>query len=353
MAGAIFSVAFIDWEKEPQTQPQPIRPLKTMVIESFEEIPGRRYPGKVQAVQQVNLSFEVAGTIIELPVNDGDQVEQGQLLAKLDPRDYQNNLDAAIAERQRSETQLERVTRAAQSGAVSQQDLTDAQAAFDVADARVNVMQKALEDTELYASFSGVIANTFVENHQSVQAKQAILSLQDVSAVDIEVNVPEERIALSSRTKGMFGYRAVFDYLPDREFDVELKEYATEADPLTQTFAVTFTMIAPEDLSILPGMTSTIVPYRLLDQAGEPVIAVPLDVVPVDGQGTYYVWQVSQVDQDLYAVHRTNVQVGEMIGDTILITSGLAQGDRIAAAGVHFLQEGQQVRLLDSDLEAQ
>ena len=348
MIGAVLSVIFIDWKAEIPEEPPVVRPLKTMVIgEAFSES-GRKYPGKVNAAQTADMAFEVPGKLIERPVKKGDIVKVGQLLARLDPRDFKEDLEAAKAEMERAMAQRDRIRKAAEKNAVSKQDVSDAEAAFDVAQSKVRIKAKALEDTYLRAKFPGRIANTYVENFENVNAKQSILVLQDVSSVEIDINVPEERYAMAKRQRNRARFVATFDYLPDRQFDLEIKEFATEADPKTQTYTVTFTMPAPEDVLILPGMTSTVLEFLKPVEGDVASFAVPIDVVPVDGLGNYYVWLLKEESGDIYTAHRAAVTVGDLMGDSIQILTGLKKGDRIAMAGVHYLQQGQRVRLLDS-----
>ncbi len=349
MAAAIFAVAFIDWRPEPEPEPLPVRPLKTMVVETAFASGARNYPGKVKATQTVDLAFQVSGQLIEFPVKKGDEVEQGQLLARLDPRDYESALQAKEGLLTKAQSDYEKLQDLLERGSAGRQEVVDAKAAFDVAESEARIARKALEDTYLRAPFSGVIANTYVENFQNVMAKQRILSLQDVTSVEIEVSVPESRVVESKQKKGRYRFVATFDYLPGREFDVELKEFSTEADPLTQTYTATFVMPAPEDVVILPGMTATIREYP---KEGAPEadasFAVPIDAVAVDGLGQYYVWIIRQADGGTMTAHRQDVSVGEMAEDEVAVTDGLSRGDRIATAGVNVLQEGQRVRLMES-----
>jgi RND family efflux transporter MFP subunit len=211
--------------------------------------------------------------------------------------------------------------------------------------ASVNIARKALDDTSLLAPFAGVIADTFVDNFQNVHAMQQVVSLQDVESVEIVVDVPEKRVMQAKGTKGLYRFVATFEYLPGREFEVEVKEFSTEADPATQTYAATFVMPAPEDVLILSGMTATIREYRKEPASTEAVAyAVPIDAVPIDGQGRYYVWQVKDGADGTGTVFRVDVEVGEMVRNDILVTAGLEPGNRIALAGVHLLREGQVVR---------
>jgi RND family efflux transporter MFP subunit len=349
--GGIYGVFFVDWKKDKVEEPPPVRPLKMITVGESVSHQIRKYPGKVAAMDRVRLGFQVDGPLIELPVLKGQKIKQGDLLAQIDPRDFQNRFDSAQAALEQTSTQLQRIKKAVQSGAVSQTDLTNAQAAFEGAEANFKIAQKALEDTKLLSPFDAVIADIFVDNFQNVLAKQEIVSLQKIGDVLVEVNVPEERVLRAEKEKsgtrnGSSRYRfvSVFDSLPSQEFDVKLYEYSTEADPLTQTYLITFSMPIPEGINILPGMTATIWEYPKETDPKTAVFLVSIDAVPVDEAGQYYVWKAKKTDSDEYTVHRQNVQVGAMEGDSIRITSGLSLGDKIAASGVHMLQEGQKVR---------
>ena len=350
VVAAVYSVFFVEWNTAAPPVDELVRPVKTMVIESRVAFSGRKYPGRVRAHQQVDLAFQVAGPLIEFPVKNGDEVTQGQLLARIDPRDFENELNAKKAVLTKTRHDVEKVERLFQAGAANAQEIVDTKSAYDVADSDSKITEKALADTYLRAPFGGVIANTFVENFENVRAKQRILSLQDVSRVEIEINIPEERVALKLKDRDAFGLIATFDYLPGREFEVELEKFATEADRATQTFAATVVMPAPKDVSVLPGMTATITPYRKqIDDDEAAGFAVPIDAVPVDEMGTYHIWKIAEASNGRLSVHRVDVQVGEMVRNDIIVLTGLSMGDRIATAGVHLLREGQQVRLLDAD----
>lgn len=344
VAAGIYSVFFGDWKKEHPEADAPIRPLKVISVGESRSNPIRKYPGKVSALDRVTLGFQVDGPLVERPIIKGQAIKTGDLLARIDPRDYQNRLDSVAAACDQAAIQLERIKKAAASGAVSQADLTNAQAEFDRWSAQLRIVTKALEDTRLLAPFDAVIGDIFVDNFQSVRAKEPIVSIQKIEEVLVEVNVPEERILRARQEAAKPRFVAVFDSLPNREFDVKLHEFTTEADALTQTYKVTFSMPKPEDVNILSGMTATIVEYPVAETRQDGPILVPIDAVPVDVGGTYFTWKLDAAENGTYAVHRQAVEVGAMEGDSIQILKGLAKGDKIAASGVHILQEGQLVR---------
>lgn len=330
-----------------------LRPVKTMMIESAVLRTGRKYPGKVRATEKVDLAFQVGGPLIELLAKKGRRVEKGELLGRIDPRDYENDLASKSAEEERTRTYYERIAEAVKTGAVSKTDLSNAKADYEKAVAEKRIAEKALEDTYLLAKFTGVVADRYVENFQNIRPKEHIVSLQDISSVEVEVNVPEQRIALDKKEEqDKYRFVVKFDYLPGRQFDIEIKEFAMEADPRTQTYLVTFVMPSPEDLIILPGMTGTVYEYlKETEQLDSETYLLPIEAVVVDGLGAYYVWVVGRGDNGSWRVHRQDIEVGEMIGGDIIVTGGVRSGMEIAAGGVHLLQDGQEVRRLAAEAE--
>ena len=120
------------------------------------------------------MSFDVPGTVQSILVKEGDQVKEGQELARLNQEIFKNALAAAQAEFNRTKAQMERVLAAAKSNAVSKQDVSNAEADHDVAKSKLAVTQKSLDDTVLHASFDGVVASIEVKEFENVQAKQRL-----------------------------------------------------------------------------------------------------------------------------------------------------------------------------------
>jgi RND family efflux transporter MFP subunit len=344
--GGVYGVFFVDWKRQTLEEPPPIRPLKMITIGDSAPGPVRKYPGKVAAIKEVSLAFQVDGPLTELPILKGQKIRKGELLARIDPRDFQNRLDSAQAQFNQAKIHLGRIQEAVKTGAVSQTDLTNAQASFESAEARLKIAKKALEDTYLRAPFAAIASNIYVDNYQNVQAKQPIVTIQDISSVDVVVNVPEERVFRAdwNRKQPVYRFVAAFDYLPDREFEVTVREYTTEADPLTQTYQVTLTMPAPKEVTILPGMTATVLEYKKETEEEPDLFTLAIDAVPVDELGQYYVWKLQEKEDGIYTVHRQDVGVKGLQKDRVQVVTGLSRGDKIAASGVHLLQEGQRVR---------
>ncbi len=336
--------------------PPPVRPIKSIVVGAPKTMPAVRFPGIVDASTGVDLSFEVSGRIVEFPVVRGQQVKEGEVLARLDDRDYANQVKNDEAELAYAESNFNRIKTAMEKNAVSQDDYSKAKASADKARAALAISRKALEDTKLKATFSGVISDTYVNNFDTISAGKAILKLQNLSTLDLIVSVPESYvISAPNSIRTRFKFEASFDSLPGRVFPVRIKESARVADSVTQTYRATVTLDAPKDLNILPGMTctvTTVIAADTMPQTSKGLLAVPSDAVGNAADANPFVWRLDDNGDGSYTVHRVNVTLEERSGNDIFITNGLKAGDRIAVAGITVLTEGRKVRLLDEEAKA-
>jgi RND family efflux transporter MFP subunit len=336
--------------EEPPAPKEVVRPIKMLTVGTGAGTT-REYPGRLRASQKADMAFEVPGRIIEWVFKEGDRVRQGEVLARLDPSDYQNKLEQSQAVERNRKTYLSRIAQAHKTGAVSDQDLNDAQAQVDVAAAETKIAQKALNDTQLRALFDGIMSRKLVEDFANVQAKQPVLIFEDPSYMEIKVSVPErdlagrreqdqDRDSLTARIKPEVEVTA----LRGKKFPARLKELATTADPTTRTFEATFSFQPGEEINVLPGMTAKVIvnPGGGIGAAGD--VSVPATAASADEEGRPSVWIV---DPEAGTVSRRPVTLGPMSEDLVVITDGLNDGDTIAVSGVTQLRPGMKVRRWD------
>ena len=338
-------------EPEVEAEP-PARPVKMMTIGDEPVKVSWEYPGAITATRNVDLGFEVAGKIIELPIEDGLKVSEGDLLGRLDPRDYEAARDAAVANRRAMRSADVRAKAIFKEGAGSQAEVDKTQRDIKVAEQEVKKAQKALDDTSLMAPYDGVVGERIADNFQNVRAKQTILIFQDTSSLEMDVTVPErdfvrmeQGLTLEERTVRAHPTVEVSS-LPGRSFEARIKSFTATADPVTRTYKATFAFENPEDVNILPGMTARVIispPEMVAANATLGGIRIPAVASASDDQGNAYVWRV---DPDTMKVSRVPVMLGQMSGTDIQVSSGLSKGDRIAISGAAHLQEGMKVRPL-------
>jgi RND family efflux transporter MFP subunit len=336
---------------EPEVK-EVVRPIKMMTLGGGGGSGTLEYPGKVSAARSVELGFEVPGKIIELPISSGQQVTEGELLAKLDPADYETARDAAESNRRALSAAYSRAKKIFDQGAGSQAEVDKTLRDIQVAKEDLKKAQKALDDTVLKAPFSGEVATKIADNFQNVQAKEPILLLQDISSLEMDVTVPEQDFSLA--TPGLTHEQRTerarpeieISTFPGKRFPARFKSMSTTADPVTRTYSVTFAFANPADITILPGMTAKAILHlreEKLAEVGVTGFLVPVSAVAADEQGNAYAWRI---DPDSMWVSRVSIELGPMAGDEVRVLSGLNGGDRIAISGVHHLREGMQVRPL-------
>ncbi len=310
----------------------------------------REYPGTVEAAQRSDMAFEVSGRIEAFLVQEGDEIQEGDLLARLDPRNFQAQLDKAIADKNAAQADFARYEQAYNDDAVTRQDLDLARRNLEVSLASLRAARKQFDDTELRAPFAGVVAQKLVRDFANIQAKQAVLVVQDVSSLEMSIAIPEQDVALARTdlTKDQFTERLepkveIPATMADA-FGAYVKSYETTADPVTRTYNVTLGFDAPDDVNVTPGMTGKVLMRAIQELGSGAPSTIPAQAVAADADGNAYVWTIRGDDM---TVAQTPVEVGELTGADISIRSGLAPGTRIATSGVHNLRPGMQVRELD------
>jgi RND family efflux transporter MFP subunit len=320
-----------------------VRPVKIMTIQTRSSALRHSFPGTVRAARRAVLSFKVSGPLVALPVEEGQQVKQGDVIAQIQKRDFQTALEEARARNLEAEKQFRRYQELYARKQVSRADYDRYRAARDVARAQLEDARNRLKDTTLRAPFDGVISKRFVENYQKVQAKEPIVNLQDISRIEVLVDVPELLMA-DLRARRHLKILAMFESIPDKQFPLEVKEYSTQADPATQTYQVVLVMDQPAEANILPGMTAMVTAEVIEDAPGTGPGNISIPAIAVlDAPGDHpYVWRF---DAKTSTVHKVPVKIGRLQGSrNILITEGLKGGETIVVAGVTQLEEGMKVR---------
>jgi RND family efflux transporter MFP subunit len=321
-----------------------VRPVISIVVADVASFRESTLPGRAKAAQEANLAFEVPGKLIERPAEVGDRVERGQLLARLDPRDYEAQLLSAQGAYRTAKADYERAEALLAEEAVAENVRDRRRAAFDVSAGRLKQAEKALEDTELLAPFAGTVTATYLENFQNALAKQPVVRLVDTSRIEMEVSVPESLISLAPIA---YDVQVEFDAYPGRKIPATVTEIGDEASAATRTYPVTVVMDPPEDIDIKPGMAGKAKARADLPPAAQKIgIEIPLSALfaPADDpEKRSYVWivdpgalQVSRREVAMQQLTRWGARVG-----------GLKPGERVVTVGVHHLREGQRISLLD------
>lgn len=319
-----------------------VRPVPTAVVRPVPSSSIREFPATVQAARSVAMTFSVAGELIELKGKAGLVVKKGDVLARLDPRDYKNALDAAQAGYDVAKQNLKRMRTLIEQNVTTQSELDSAVAAFDTAEAELRIRRKALQDTVMRAHFDGVVAKRYVENHEHVKTDTPILSLQSRGGVEVVFQVPERLLARWGK-EALSSVQVLFEGQGQEWHGARVREVSTAADAVTRTYQVRVALDAPEGILLLSGMTAKAriaLPTGVDDQGA---VVAPMAAVFGGSDGASYVWVLG--DKEGHP-RKVRVELGGMRDNGVVVVSGLESGDRVAVAGVHTMNADMVVRPL-------
>lgn len=330
-------------QAEPAGENTPPRPVG--IVEVSAAAPATRLlPARVVASTSTPLAFEVGGRLLALELRAGQPVAAGEVLARLDPTDYQLALRDArarlarlLTEEQRKQALFEEEILA---GAAAEQLSTD----ITLARVAVELAERNLAHTTLRAPFAARVARRLAESFATVAAGEPVLLLQESATVDIAAQLPA-RLAATLPLDATLAASALLDGEP-LPLQLRYHEHATEADPLTGTYRVLFRAPTPEAVRLLPGMALEL---RLALPAGpdQQRSRLPLQSLQADASGAHFVWRVAEgQSRDDGAIERLPVTVERLEQDSVVLDRLLPEGTRVVTAGARFLRDGDRVRPL-------
>ena len=338
--------------KPASTAPAP-RPVVSALVHPDSGVGRATFPGELQPRYATPLSFRVAGKIVERSVRLGDEVKAGQIVARLDPSDYDRNLASARAQLDAAQhryvfakQQLDRDTAQAAANLIARAQLEQTQDAYAAADAartqarqQVALAENQRRYTELAATHAGVITAENADTGQNVQAGQPVYNLAWSGDVDVVCDLPENTI---SELRTGEAAQITLPALPGRRYAAHVRELAAAADPQSRTWRAKLTLDRP-DAAVRLGMTANVTLSQRAAQDGTPpapaTFTVPATALFHEGDAPA-LWIVR--GDDVLELRR--VAVSRYDARTVTVSSGLADGERIVLQGVHTVSAGEKVR---------
>jgi RND family efflux transporter MFP subunit len=325
----------------PEPVDQTVRPAKLFQVTAHQSTISHEFVGKLDAAQTVDVSFEVDGELLQLPIREGEAVAKGALVAALDPTNFELAVREAEVQLRLTTQDLKRKETLLRDRGISESVVDEARALFELSQVRLSQAQKQLKDSRIVAPFDAFVARRYVDNRSKVRVGDRVARLSDLNELKVVASIREQLVATVTPER-VVALTARFDFLPDREFPLIFRERSGEANPVAQTYEVTFTMVPPTDINLLPGMTATI---RVELQASETDdgIVIPTTALLSEPDGQFFVWVF---DPDSSRVQRRAVTVADPREGGISVTSGLTDKELVVAAGASQLQDGMQVHKL-------
>jgi RND family efflux transporter MFP subunit len=348
------TVALTACKKKPEIV-EVVRAIKTITVKEQATEKIRKFSGLVAAVDSSGLSFEVGGQVESVKVDIGDRVKKGQMLAVLDPEPYQLEVNAIRAKLvnardnvTKTKAEYERQKRIFEQGAgakrhveVAEYQYKSAGSAVKFQNARLDLARRNLRKTKLRSPYDGIIAWRSVQPNEEVRAGQKILEINATGKMEVELAIPEtsvDRIHIDDQVT------ITFPTLPE-ELTKGRISYIGGAAVKANAFPVKVELMGPNE-KVKPGMTAE-ASLIIKDENRQFGYLVPIQALlpsPEPDRGYAFVY-----DPQTSTVKKTPVRSRGSESKKVIVYEGLEAGDVIAMAGVSFLADGLEVKLLEGN----
>jgi len=351
-------------EPAPPQEPQP-RPVKYVEVAAQGGSRIRTFTGFAKADTRSQFAFRVSGTVQRVHVDQGDLIEEGALIAEIDPVDFQiqmREIEAALAEAKAQEvlanSDFQRVQRLYEKDNASQGDFDSALAKRESARAGVESVEQKLEQarrqieyTRLRAPIGCAIVEVKTEEGENVQAGAAVVEVISGANPQIEIAVPE--VAIADIYQGASA-KIRFSAVPGRTFIGRVTTMGVVPSEGVTTYPVTIELNQSWDqlagrsgaVPLRPGMA--VEAEMQFGGDGGSTHIVPANAVVADREGKF-VFVVESPQGDVGIASKRSVETGKLVANGLQVVAGLSDGDRVVTAGLNQIKDGQQVRLLAQD----
>jgi len=359
LAGAVLLLSACG--EEEQAAPPPPKTVDWMVLEDGSKVTRRQLSGVLQPAETARVSFEVSGKVEDVFFDLGQSFRKDDVLAALDSRTYQLTVEQRRGELSESQARLveaendfKRKEDLVRDGAVSKSQFDISKSQYQtardqvaIARSRLEIAQEDLDDTKILAPYDGTIAARHIEPSQRVNAGAPAFDIQGIGALEVSMSVPESlvgRIAV--------GQNALIEFpaLQDKtQVDASIIEIGTQANN-ANAFPVTLTLKKQFE-RLRPGMTAEVsLVLTPKDGIGKNslhgLFRVPVTAFHAADDQSHY---VLKIDEETKTLSRIPVTIREATAQHAFVEAPLEAGDKIVRAGLSFLREGQDVRLMNLD----
>ncbi len=315
--------------------------VKAIEVASFDKASVLSFPGKVKASQEADVAFRISGPIARILVKEGQKVRKGQVLAKLDDRDYKIQLSATKAEYQRIKSEVDRVIKLHAENSVSENEYDKAVFGLEQITAKYNAHKNALNDILLKAPFDGfVVGKPLFRAGEMVRAGMPVLRLNGSKEAIVEINIPASEYLDRAEFADFYCTLSIF---PNERFPLELISIDQTAN-LNQLYKVSLRLSGKGSLGHLPTAGMTTMVYVKKKKSNTKAILIPNTAI-FDNNGHSAVWLVKGEGDDLH-VEAKQIKVLEIFADGSVRCSGLSTDEYIVSAGVHKLKAGEAIQLI-------
>lgn len=342
--GAIFGWKYLQFQgmMAQMSKPQPPANVASAEVQAETWHPSMEAVGSLVAVQGVDVSSEVTGTVSEILFESGARVARGEVLIRLDDKVDRATLEGLKADLRLAEIQFERAANLLSSKAVSKSNYDEAKAKQDAAKADVAEQQAIIDKKTIRAPFDGLLGIRRVDVGEYLQPGAQIVRLLQLDPIYVDYSLPEARFKDVEVGQKVLVRTPAH---PGQAFSGVVSAVDSGITEGTRTVQVRATLDNPAG-QLRPGMFAEV---RTVRQDEQRVLTVPRTAISYNTYGDFvYVIGEDEKDPQQLVVKRRQVQTGPVREGRVQITKGLEAGDRVVAAGLVKLRDGQAVTIDNS-----
>ncbi|RFM33708.1 efflux RND transporter periplasmic adaptor subunit [Chitinophaga silvisoli] len=313
-------------DKKPQSDPVKVKTIRIQKAPLPNQL---SYSGTIEPDNTADIGFAVAGTVNNVNVQEGDQVQQGQLLASIDATEYNNALAIANASLEQAEDMYHRLNDLYQKGSLPAKDYIEIKSKLAQAQANKSINAKHIADSKLYAPISGIITARKIEKGSTAAPGIPAFTIIKTDIVTAKITVPESEVGAIRNGMDAKVYIATLeDTIPGKITIIN-----PQADAVSRTYSVKIKLIN-SNKRLLPGMLTNV-----FINTGKAVntISIPATAIVRDADDLTYVF----VANEQHKAIRKRITAGLLTGSNeVVITSGLQEGDQLITNGQSHLKDG-------------
>lgn len=301
--------------------------------------------GDVQTKKNVLIYPEVAGTLVEVKVEDGDKVQKGQLLGIIDNGGLNSQLAQLKTQLALAETTYERQKNLWDKEVGTEMQYLQAKTNYEAQKNAVSQLQQTIAKYQIRAPFSGIIDNVIKHegNVVSPGPGSEIFRLVNLSNMYVEVPVPENYLGDITKGSDVLVY---FPVLND-SINTSVKQTGNFIDPANRSFSVEVS-VPNKNGKIKPNLTAKV---KINDYTNEKAILVPQSIISENAEGEQYAYIATNVNKEGIATAKKRIiKTGKAQGDYIEVLSGIKAGEQIIIEGARNVRDDQQVKIIANKL---
>ena len=305
----------------------------TLTVEPRRLMDKISLPGEVKPYKDLWVKTEAKGQVVNVAVEEGQDVKKGQMLMRLDDRDYRSRLARIEASHKLAELEYRRIETLAKKNFTSGSKLDEAMARYTELDAQLGEAKLALSRTRIAAPINGRLNEIKAKLGDVLDLNEPVAQILQIEKVKVVVGVPESDVAAVFDLKEA---ALVIEALGNRRVIGKKLFLASQPRTLARLYDLEL-LVSNPDGHVLPGMFAQV---ELVKEVFEQALAVPLYAVIVQGDVRYvYVEKEGKAE-------KRRVDLGVLVNWQVHVKSGLKPGERVVVVGHRFLDDGQAVNVI-------